>query len=228
MSNKPNLRTAAPKRPAADESRPWYLSPITWVVGVLVVAFAVTIAVTVGGDDGSGGAGTSTETAFAEILGSPLPVFDGTGNAVGTEAPRIVAQTLDGERVEVGGDGTARLYGFFTHWCSHCQAELPRVTAWLGENELPEGVEIVAVSTSVDPARNNYPPSAWFEREAWPTTVLIDDIDSPVARGFGLSAFPFWVVVDADGNVVGRSAGELEIEQFEALVDLVNPASATS
>jgi thiol-disulfide isomerase/thioredoxin len=228
MSNKPNLRTAAPKRPGAEERRPWWMSPITWVVGILVVAFVVTIALTVGGDDGSGGSGTSSETAFAEILGPPLPLFDGAGNAVGTEAPRIVAQTMDGDRVEVGGDGTARLYGFFTHWCSHCQAELPRVTAWLGENDLPDGVEVMAVSTSVDPTRDNYPPSAWFEREGWPNTVLIDDVESPLARGFGLSAFPFWVAVDADGNVVARTEGELDIEQFEALVDLVNPASATS
>ncbi len=228
MSNKPNLRTATPRRSAAEQRRPWWLSPITWVVGILVVAFVVTIAVTVGGDDDSGNAGTSSETAFAEILGSPLPVLDGTGNAVGAEAPRILAQTMNGDRVEVGGDGTARLYGFFTHWCSHCQAELPRVTAWLGENDLPDGVEVVAVSTSVDATRNNYPPSAWFEREGWPTTVLVDDVDSPVARGFGLSAFPFWVVVDADGTVVARTEGELEIEAFEALVDLVSPGSATS
>ena len=226
MSNKPNLRTAAPRRRATDEGRPLWMSPIAWVVGIVVVAFAVTIAVTVGGDDDSGGTSTG-ETAFAEILGLPLPLFDGLGNAVGTEAPRIVAQTMNGDRVEVGGDGTARLYGFFTHWCSHCQAELPRASAWLTENERPAGVEVVAISTSVDPSRNNYPPSAWFEREAWPARVLLDDAESPLARGFGLSAFPFWVAVDADGNVAARTEGELDIEQFEALVDLVSPSAAS-
>jgi thiol-disulfide isomerase/thioredoxin len=225
MSNKPNPRTAA-RTPSPKGDRRWWMSPVVWVAAVVVVAVAVTLALTIGGDDDSGGSVTADETAFAEILGQPLPLYDGEGNTVGSEAPRISAQTMDGDRVEVGGDGTARLYGFFTHWCSHCQAEVPRVSAWLNENELPDGVEVVAISTTVDATQNNYPPSAWFAREGWPTTVLLDDVDSPLARGFGLSAFPFWVAVDADGKVVARSEGELDTEQFEALIDLVTPVSA--
>lgn len=234
MSNKPNLKKPGPP-PTAPASSPdaWWSHPLVWIGGLVVVALAVTVALNVGGgDDGdvvstddAGTAESVVETAFAEILGPPLAPLDGDDGTVGTPAPRISAQNFDGSRVQIGGDGTARLYGFFAHWCPHCQDEIPRVTEWLNDNELPAGVEVVAISTGVSSDLDNYPPSAWFEREQWPVTVVIDDAESPLAQGFGLTAFPFWVAVDADGNVARRVTGGLPIDDFEALVALIDPAN---
>ena len=60
----------------------------------------------------------------------------------------------------------------------------------LVNNELPAGVEVVAISTSVDAAGDNFPPSDWFAREEWPATVLLDDEYSSLANSFGLPPFP--------------------------------------
>ncbi len=191
---------------------------MTWVIGLILVAGVVFVALAAtsrdGADDGV------AQTSAAETTGDALPTLplDGEDPAFGTAAPSISAQTLDGAQVTLEADGTARVYGFFAHWCPHCQAELPRTAEWLNTNTLPSGVEVVAISTAVDSSRDNYPPSAWFEEEAWPATVLLDSEDSTIAQGFGLTGFPFWVAVDSDGNVVGRISGEIDIPRFEELI----------
>lgn len=231
MSNRPNTkrtrRATAPTRQHAEEPKPWWQSPVVWVVGLVAVAVVVAIAVAATGGDSSDdqAAGGSTETAFAEIIDPPLPPFNAPDPAVGTLAPRFTAQELGGERQTVGSDGTARLIGFFAHWCPHCQREVPTVTSWLATDPLPAGVELVAISTSVDQTADNYPPSAWFARENWPAPVYIDDVESPIATGYGLTGFPFWVAVDAEGTVVARTSGETTVEQLDELVAAIAPSS---
>ena len=211
MSNRPNSRARAgrrpPPRPAPAPRRPWWQSPALWVAALVVVAGGVAIALSVGGDDEADA--IADETGFAEIIGDPLPAFDkdaATDTGVGLTVPVLSATTSDGERIRVGGDGTARLYGFFAHWCSHCRAELPRVVSWLDEGGLPAGVDLVAISTAVDPGRDNYPPRAWFAREGFPEPVVLDSDDDDLAAGLGLTGWPFFVAVDADGSVVSHAS----------------------
>ena len=64
------------------------------------------------------------------------------------------------------------------HWCPSCQAEVPRLVDYLDSTGMPEGVRIVALSTSIDAARPNYPPSAWLDREEWTAPTMIDDATS--------------------------------------------------
>tara|TARA_Y100001970_G_scaffold211947_1_gene258738 strand:- start:1148 stop:1924 length:777 start_codon:yes stop_codon:yes gene_type:complete len=158
------------------------------------------------------------ETGAVEIIGESLPPDE----TVGHVAPGFRAQpNTSSEMIEImPDDGTVRLIGFFAHWCPHCQREVPRVAQWLNENSLPNGVEVVAISTSVREGTPNYPPSEWFEAENWPTQVLVDSPEKTIAAAYGLTGFPFWVLVDGEGVVVHRSSGELTEEQFAYLVYL--------
>jgi thiol-disulfide isomerase/thioredoxin len=185
-------------------------------LGLLAVA-AVVIGFAIAGSEEES---AEFETAFAETLGGPLPLHDGTGSGIGATAPGFSAQanSSDGPSHFDMGDGTVRLVEFFAHWCPHCQAELPRQADWLANNQLPSGVEIVTVSTAVDTGAPNYPPSSWFAREGWPLPVYVDSADGALARGYGLSGFPFYVLVDGSGKVVERGSGELTGEQFTALI----------
>ena len=158
------------------------------------------------------------EIGTVEIIGEALPPDESVGHV----APGFKAQpNTSGEMIEIQpDDGTIRLIGFFAHWCPHCQREVPRVAQWLNENGLPNGVEVVAISTSVREGTPNYPPSEWFEAENWPTQVLVDSPEKTIAEAYGLTGFPFWVLVDGEGIVVHRSSGELTEEQFSYLVYL--------
>ena len=129
--------------------------------------------------------------------------------ALGAPAPEATGTGFDGLRVELLADGEPTVIGFFAHWCPVCQDEVDELADHLRDGGLPDDVRVVAVSTSVRPEEDNYPPSAWFADEQWPTPILLDDDNSTLAQAYGLSAFPFWVVVDADGTVVGRLSGAI-------------------
>lgn len=217
---KPSVTTTVKRGSIPAENNVWWRSPMTWILGLIIVAGLAGVVVAASSRDS---ASDSPQTAFAEAIGTPLPPLTSPDNALGTPAPMISAETLDGNRVQIGGDGTARLYGFFAHWCPHCQDELPVTVSWLESNPLPAGVEIVAVSTGVDRGAPNYPPSEWFERENWPATVLLDSEDQALAAAFGLTAFPFWVAVDADGVVIARVEGAIPETGLETIVRELTP-----
>ena len=71
------------------------------------------------------------------------------------------------------------------------------------------------MSTRHDPARPNWPPDEWLEREAFPGAVLVDG-DDAVAEAWGLGGTPMWVFTDADGTVVARYSGQIDAETFAA------------
>jgi cytochrome c biogenesis protein CcmG, thiol:disulfide interchange protein DsbE len=107
---------------------------------------------------------------------------------------------------------------FIAHWCPHCQREVPLIVKWQQEGKLPTNLTYYAVSTAVDSKRANYPPSEWLAKEKWPFPVLADDKDSTAVTSFGLSGFPFFVVVNADGTIGGRASGEKELEELLAIL----------
>ena len=82
---------------------------------------------------------------------------------------------------------------------------------------VPDGVDLLSVATSIDPARPNYPPDSWLQREGWTVPVIADPTNS-VANAYGLSAFPYWVFIGADGTVKARAVGELPIANIETVI----------
>ncbi|MDH3707058.1 MAG: TlpA family protein disulfide reductase [Acidimicrobiia bacterium] len=229
MSNRPRRVNPQPARLQAREGQGSESGRSRWLVwGGLAAVVLIAVVVGVAVAQTSSDSGSGIETGFAELIGQPLPPHDGTPTGVGQPAPLIRAQLMeDGAVAQVDtDDGTVRLIGFFAHWCPHCQREVPRVSSWLTDNELPGGVEVVAVSTSVEPGGPNYPPSAWFEREDWPTPVMVDSEDSAVWTGYGSGGFPYWVMVDGDGTVLEQHTGELDDAQFSAMVERAGSAAA--
>jgi len=164
------------------------------------------------------------EVAPVTVEGSPLAQFTGEGEdtAIGQTVPTTRATSLaTGEVLEIA-PGQARIIGFFAHWCPHCQAELPELTAWLDDAGLPGDAEFIAVSTVVDETRGNYPPSAWFTAEGWVDTVLVDDEAATLLQAYGFSGFPAFIAIDADGTVLDRLGGNAGVAGFERLADALN------
>jgi cytochrome c biogenesis protein CcmG/thiol:disulfide interchange protein DsbE len=157
------------------------------------------------------------------VGGAALPAYaagpDDPG--VGRPIPEVDGASFDGTPVTITADGKPKLIIFLAHWCPHCQAEVPVVQAWIDANGMPAGVELISVVTAIDQNRPNYPPDAWLARERWQVPVIVD-ADNQIAGLYGLTAFPYWVAVSADGTVAQRLTGELTPEQLEALVALVS------
>jgi thiol-disulfide isomerase/thioredoxin len=165
----------------------------------------------------------------ASPTGSALPAFVSTSGdpAVGQPIPQVEGTSFDGSPVSITANGRPQLLLFIAHWCPHCQREVPVVQAWLDAGRLPAGVALVSVATAIDPTLPNYPPDAWLAREHWTPPVLVDR-DGSIANRYGLTAFPYWIAVDATGRVEQRLTGELTPEQLDALVRSVGaPSPAT-
>ena len=232
----------SPKRPGAPSDRK---GALIWIgVGAVIIVLGVVAVLVARGDDGtvegqtgsvSVGASTtaaeggSSETT-APVSDDALPEYDATLDedpAVGMTIPSVSGKDFDGKDITISGDdGKAKVILFVAHWCPHCQREVPLLSEHLADHPMPDDVELLTVSTSVQPGATNYPPQEWLDREGWTAPVLADDEDSTVAQTFGLSAFPYFVVVDADGKVVERATGELTTEQFDAMVQAAQEGAA--
>jgi cytochrome c biogenesis protein CcmG/thiol:disulfide interchange protein DsbE len=208
-----------------------------WLIpGLVIAAIAIAAVVAIvlpGASTQSGGAsssvppsvsgaaasGSATASGQPVITGVSLPEFKGaTGDpAVGMPAPQVRGSDFDGMPVAIENDGRPKVVLFLAHWCPHCQREVPLVQDWVDSGAVPDGVDLLSVATSIDPAASNYPPDAWFQREGWTVPVIVDPTNS-VASAYGLSAFPYWVFIGPDGAVRARTVGELPIANLETVI----------
>ena len=212
-------RRAARAREQSAARRRWLLPAIA----VAVIAVAAIAAVWL--SSGSSGGGSSERPSNLPaasgpagqgpvVSGPPLPLFESPSGdpAVGQTIPTVTSPTAS-----IQLNGKAKILLFLAHWCPHCQAEVPVVQDWVEGGNLPGDVDLVSVSTGIDPNRPNYPPSEWLEREGWTSPVIVDE-SGAVADAYGLSAFPYWVFVNADGTVAGRLTGELATSDLDPIV----------
>jgi thiol-disulfide isomerase/thioredoxin len=217
--NKAPLRQAGQKR--LGDSNPIFL------IVFAVIAVALVAAIVLSSDKPVGSEGEYGEPS---ITGAPLPPFgDGTSAAddpaVGTTAPQVTGKDFDGSTVSITPDGTPKVIMFIAHWCPHCQAEVPRVQDWLNSGGGVIGVDIISVTTSASSGADNWPPSAWLDREGWTSPNIRDDQANSVLNAFGGSSFPFWVFLNGDGTVALRLAGEIGVDNLKLVMDSLASAS---
>ena len=215
------MATTKPKKSGAVAAARRKQPPWLWIgVAAVVLLLAVGSIVSSGGsDDDKKTAAGVEETRPVTVTGAPLPQLprEGADPGLGKEIPDLVGQSFDGTPVSITKDGKPKLVLFVAHWCPHCQKEVPLLADYLKSNPL-QGVDLYTVSTSVSSNNPNYPPSAWLDEEGWTYPTLADSEDKTAADAMGLSAFPYFVAVDASGKVVARTTGELTTDQFAALI----------
>ena len=206
-----------------------------WVALAVVaaIAAALLVAVVVGGGEGSdttnslpGGDVLAKENQPVVIEGTILePLGDeAIDPMVGQVAPTLNGATFDGSVVSVTpGDGQAYMIVFLAHWCPHCNREVPRLIEWQASGAVPSELQVVGVSTAVASDRPNYPPSQWAVDKGWTWPMMADSTSMEAAEAYGVSGYPFFVIVGADGEVKVRVSGEVEIP---ALTQIVSDALA--
>lgn len=211
---------------------------------LIVVAIIAAVAVLIGGayfmtqknnDPTLGFAPLSIE---GEALPQPgQPAADATAQslfssdtAVGKTVPTIKGKGFDGQEHTIGkGAGKPQAIAVVAHWCHHCQNEVKAAKTWMTDGTVPEGIELIALTTQNSPQRPNWPADKWFEKEQWPGLSVYDapseDGKSPGAEALGVGAFPTWVFTDGDGKVVGRVSGAIGAETFKEFANTTLEAS---
>jgi len=184
------------------------------LVGVAIVAFVGVVAVL--------SAGETSDLPSLEDVAAPVAV-EGTpisipypeeqsapDPAVGLPSPVVTASTYDDVEVTLGAPGQAQVLVFLAHWCPVCEQELPTLRDVVAADGVPDDVELVLVTTGLDPGRPNWPPQRWLDDAGLSgVTTVRDDIGDPLMRAFGLRAYPAWAVIDAEGTLIARRQGLL-------------------
>ena len=231
MSNK-SRRTATPawakdgyKNKSDRAARDRRLWSIFAIAVVIVLVAVVAIAAVAGGDESktsTGGEKVEEVRAVDIVSGSSLVSYDDgatSDGAIGQVAPHISGATLQGDFVSTLPEGgNYKMIVFLAHWCPHCQREVPRLVKWAAAGEVPDNLDVMAVSTAVDQSRGNYPPSEWLIDEGWKYPIMADDAVGTAATTFGLSSFPYFVLLSPENEVLARHSGEIEIEDLKALL----------
>ena len=199
-----------------------------FIVGAIiavVIGGAAIVAITSSGSDSTSSTGGISEFSDITVTGETLPAFDSvssaTDAAIGMPAPVVSGKGFAGTEITTDGAGTPTLLVFLAHWCPHCQREVPLLVQWEKDGKTPTGVDVIAVATGTDPANPNFPPSEWLAREEFPALwpVIADSADKKAANAFGLSGYPYFVLVDAQGNVFKRLSGEIPMDELTAIID---------
>ena len=183
---------------------------------ILVLGLAIAIGVTLSSEPVAAGLPEGETT----VTGDLLPEFAGENDdnvAAGLAAPIFSAPNENSEIVSLEKNGNAKALLFLAHWCGYCQKEVPVVQEFIDSAGVPTGIDVIAIATSIDRGRENYPPQKWLADEGWSETQLYD-LDREIGNAYGLSAFPYWVFLDKDWNVVARRTGNLPADMVGALL----------
>lgn len=212
------------KRPGGKDNSSAKKIPIAGIV-FGVVAVLLIAAIVLSSDEPIGSGGEFGELA---VTGEALPAMPSGQSvvsadpAVGLVAPEVQGQDFDDSSVSISHDGTPKAIVFLAHWCSHCQAEVPRVQAWLDQTGGVDGVDVMSVTTSASSGQQNWPPSEWLSRENWTSPNVRDNQDSSALSAYGGSSFPYWVFLNGDGTVAARVAGQTDVTTLESIMETLN------
>lgn len=187
---------------------------VSILAGTLVIGLVGLIAITSAAERSA-----TTVRAPQQVTGlqGSLPSWDGAGTdpAAGVEkVPTADVVTIDGKDAQVG-DGP-QLLVFLAHWCPVCDDELGTL-ARLPEDAIPDDVELLAILSAEDSIAPNWPAEQWFAGRVSGIDAARDSEDSTLLDAYGLTAFPAWVAVSADGTLVARSYGLVGADGIAAL-----------
>jgi cytochrome c biogenesis protein CcmG/thiol:disulfide interchange protein DsbE len=242
VSNRPNPTASRSAKVAQASGAGRRSNTLLWVILAAVVVIAGIVALAVTRDSGQDGGGASPsggtvvpagdlDYGTVSVEGTPLPVSTGTtatDPAIGEALPTIEGQQFDGSPITIEGGSSPMIVMGIAHWCPHCRAEVPRIQEWLDQHGMPTDVDLVAVATDTDASRVNFSPGDWLRREGWSVPTMADDQDDTAGQALGISSFPTFVVVGADGQVVLRATGELSTAQWEALLEVARTGEVPS
>ena len=240
MSNSPKPRPSSSVKVRNAQAAGSGSSRVWWVAGlgalIVIVLLVVAIVATRSSNDAASSTAGQLAYGTVKVTGDDLPVWPSDANgqpvgadpALGKTAPTVAGQKFDGSAITIPSAGKAKVVMLVAHWCPHCQKEVPLIAAELNSKGLPSDVDLYTVATGTSDQRPNFPPAAWLASEKWPVQTLVDDQQDTAAQAYGLSGYPTFVVVDANGKVVDRQSGEKTIDQFNAMLQEARTGTKTA
>lgn len=150
---------------------------------------------------------SSTPADEVGLIESPL---------IGRAAPAVLSSTYDDETFDLSRrKGSWVIINFFNSRCVPCIAEHPELLKFVEQQAtFPDGAEFYSF---VQPPDDDHDVRAFFAERGgdWP---IIRDDDGRITVAFGVSQVPETFIIDPDGVVRVRWAGEINSEILSQLV----------
>ncbi len=137
--------------------------------------------------------------------------------AANMKAPVINGTDLNGNSITSEINSPTILL-FLAHWCGYCQVEVKEIQDWIDNGGNMGRVKMYSILTSINSSQPNYPPDKWLNSEGWSFQSFTDNELNGVAQHFGIRGFPFWVLIDSNGDIVTRLSGSYTKDQFEIIL----------
>ena len=137
--------------------------------------------------------------------------------AANMKAPIITGTDLNGNTITSENNSPTILL-FLAHWCGYCQVEVKEIQDWIEDGGDMGSVKMFSILTSINSSQPNYPPDKWLNSEGWSFQSFTDNELNGVAQHFGIRGFPFWVLIDSNGDIVTRLSGSYTKDQFEIIL----------
>ena len=130
--------------------------------------------------------------------------------------------------------GKVVFLNFWTTWCGYCKEEMPDIQQLYEEYGQNQG-DLVVLGVA-NPRSELFPNGADVEKseiiqfltDAGYTYPTVMDTTGSVFREYGISSFPFTLMIDRDGNVFGYVGGMLTKEQMEQIVQQTMAGTVTN
>ena len=145
----------------------------------------------------------ATALAFVAAISAPLAA-QATGLPLGTQAPEVRVQTIDGKPVWLSsqyGKGPV-LIEFWATWCPNCKALEPQMAA--AAKKYKGKIAMVGVAVGVNQSAALV--KAYATKHALPLTVVYDK-SGDAADKFDVPATSHIVVLNAQGRVIYTGVG---------------------
>lgn len=143
--------------------------------------------------------------AMAGLMARPLQAQFDAGIPVGSKAPLVTINDLEGQPVDLGSVIGSKpvLLEFWATWCSICKALLPQLDAV--HDTFGDRVALLGINVTVNDSKARI--RRYLGEHKPPFRVLYDE-KGVGARAYDVPATSFIVIVDRSGKVVYTGSGE--------------------
>lgn len=125
---------------------------------------------------------------------------------VGSAAPDFTMPTPEGNNVSLSSfKGKVVLIDFWASWCAPCRASLPGIVRVYDKFKTKN---FTILSVSLDKEKDKWTAAIKQFGLTWTQVSDLQYWDSKVVKLYGFDGIPFSVLVDENGNIIGKNMDE--------------------